>query len=267
MYIVVLFEIQSDYNVPYSLLTRGEYGLAREISSQRGKFFTGNKFGEMDKIYAIWICPIAEGMEGHVVAFYRTPFLLMGALDKTNYMKDSYQRSNLILCKVPSGITDPECLLFLDVLLGASRSFEEKCRILEEKFHLPMMIDVTEGMRDMCNLSDQFEVKAREKLEEAWQEAEKEKKKALEEAEKEKKKALEEAEEEKKKALLEQATKAEEKEKALLERATKAEEEKKALLEQLKSAFLNKWMSLDGYRSTLAAMGMRLTEQMEVVPM
>ena len=72
---------------------------------------------------------------------------------------DNYDLQNIIVIKLGDA-DDISCeenadiLKFLDVLLSMSMGVDDKIRILEEDFNIPMTTEVEKGVNDMCNLGE-----------------------------------------------------------------------------------------------------------------
>ena len=49
-------QAQADFNSHYPLTSRAEYYSARLISSQKGREFTDPHYGDIKKVYSIWVC-------------------------------------------------------------------------------------------------------------------------------------------------------------------------------------------------------------------
>ena len=56
MRLIINVEAQADFNSHYPLTSRAEYYSARLISSQKGREFTDSHYGDIKKVYSIWVC-------------------------------------------------------------------------------------------------------------------------------------------------------------------------------------------------------------------
>lgn len=56
MCLIINVEAQADFNSHYPLTSRAEYYSARLISSQKGREFTDSHYGDIKKVYSIWVC-------------------------------------------------------------------------------------------------------------------------------------------------------------------------------------------------------------------
>ena len=54
--LIINVEAQADFSPHYPLPSRAEYYSARLISSQKGREFTDSHYGEIKKVYSIWVC-------------------------------------------------------------------------------------------------------------------------------------------------------------------------------------------------------------------
>ena len=56
MRLIINVEAQADFNSHYPLTSRAVYYSARLISSQKGREFTNSHYGDIKKVYSIWVC-------------------------------------------------------------------------------------------------------------------------------------------------------------------------------------------------------------------
>ena len=54
--LIINVEAQADFSPHYLLPSRAEYYSARLISSQKGREFTNSHYGDIKKVYSIWVC-------------------------------------------------------------------------------------------------------------------------------------------------------------------------------------------------------------------
>ena len=56
MRLIINVEPQANFSPHYPLPSRAEYYNARLISSQKGREFTNSHYGDIKKVYTIWVC-------------------------------------------------------------------------------------------------------------------------------------------------------------------------------------------------------------------
>ena len=124
-------EAQNDFHPGYLVVTRGIYYVGRMISAQYGTEFTHSRYGDLKKVYSIWICsnpPV--GRRRTMNTYGITEKCLAGAV------------------KEPENHYD-----LLEVLLSPYMRAGEKIKILKDEFSIVMERKFEEEVREMCDLS------------------------------------------------------------------------------------------------------------------
>lgn len=124
-------EAQNDFHPGYPVVTRGIYYVGRMISAQYGTEFTHSRYGDLKKVYSIWICsnpPV--GLRRTMNTYGITEKCLAGAV------------------KEPENHYD-----LLEVLLSPYMRAGEKIKILKDEFSIVMERKFEEEVREMCDLS------------------------------------------------------------------------------------------------------------------
>ncbi len=124
-------EAQNDFHPGYPVVTRGIYYVGRMISAQYGTEFTHSRYGDLKKVYSIWICsnpPV--GRRRTMNTYGITEKCLAGAV------------------KEPENHYD-----LLEVLLSPYMRAGEKIKILKDEFSIVMERKFEEEVREMCDLS------------------------------------------------------------------------------------------------------------------
>ena len=141
-------------DIGYPLEKRGIYYCCRIISKQYGTVFIKSDYGKLRKVYSIWICPNLRDDENDSIVRYRlAPDIMLGdpVIHKKDYdlmcmivisLSNDYQRSSSKLVQLLGTIFMPDLEL------------DEKEKILEEVFQIPMTYEIKGGLTDMCNLSE-----------------------------------------------------------------------------------------------------------------
>ena len=157
--IVKIFNIeaQNKFHQRYPVTKRGSYYLGRMISSQRGTEFNGSEYENLKKVYVIWIFLKPTMKWRNSVTYYETTqrqYIGLGSLKVEEYD---------LMTQILIGLGDPNspqavgALRMLDVIFSSKIKVEEKKRILEEEFHIPMTEELTEGVSNVGSFSDAVE--------------------------------------------------------------------------------------------------------------
>ncbi len=154
--LIINLEAQKSDKLSYPLVKRGNYYTARMISSQKNTVFVNNHYEDICKVYSIWIVMNSDKDANTVVRYHMHKDDVVG--NPFEYV-DNYDLQNIIVIKLGDA-DDISCeenadiLKFLDVLLSMSMGVDDKIRILEEDFNIPMTTEVEKGVNDMCNLGE-----------------------------------------------------------------------------------------------------------------
>ena len=157
--IVKIFNIeaQNKFHQRYPMTKRGSYYIGRMISSQRGTEFNGSEYENLKKVYVIWIFLKPTMKWRNSVTYYETTqrqYIGSGSLKVEEYD---------LMTQILIGLGDPDspqavgALRMLDVIFSSKIKVEEKKRILEEEFHIPMTEELTKGVSNVGSFSDAVE--------------------------------------------------------------------------------------------------------------
>lgn len=129
--------------------------LARE-KAQYGTEFTNMDYDKIKKVYSIWICMDAPTYAADTITEYQIQ--QKNVVGQYPMDKNRFDLLSVIIIGIGEAISDePNVLRFLGVLFSNDMQIEEKKRILEDEFHIPMNVKLQEGVRKMCNLSEAIE--------------------------------------------------------------------------------------------------------------
>ena len=164
--LIINIEEQGDYRPgssesSYDLVTRGIYYCARMISAQRGRVFSGDDYGKLQKVYSIWICPKPYAAHrGSMTAYSLTEIPIHGQAFR-NQM--DYDKICIIIIGLdePNGNADPSVEDFLSTLFARIPD-SEKFTLLEEKYGMPRT-NMEEYTKDMVGYGDLIEADALER--------------------------------------------------------------------------------------------------------
>lgn len=160
--VIINVEAQKDFYPGYQIVTRGIFYDARMLSAQLGREFTPTNYDELKKVFSIWICMEAPAYIGNAISVYQ-----MGKKDLAEGIPDlpqAYDKLSVVIVALnDKKTTADEFLAMINVLFSVEKQAEEKRRILEEQFHIPMQTDLGKEIGFMCNYSDYVEAKGIEK--------------------------------------------------------------------------------------------------------
>lgn len=161
--LIINVEAQNTYNPGYPLIKRGIYYCSRMISAQHGREFSGSQYGNIRKVYSIWICLNPPAGRENTITRYR--------LVEENLVGEASEpvKNYDLLCIIMLGLAGPEkenydgVLRMLDVLLSNKTGEAEKKKILQNDYDIKMTRHIGEEVSNMCNLSAGVEAKGIEK--------------------------------------------------------------------------------------------------------
>ena len=152
--LIINLEAQNKYNPGYPLVKRGIYYCSRMISAQYGTDFSGSAYGRIKKVYSIWVCMNPPNDRKNTITRY--------VINEDNLVGDVTENrvnydllSTVMICLGDSeadGTVD--VLKLLNVLLSNKVKEDNKKRILENEFQIPMTVEFAKEVSNMCNLSE-----------------------------------------------------------------------------------------------------------------
>lgn len=157
--LIINVEAQGKFHVGYPITKRGIYYCCRMISAQYGTEFTDSRYQNIKKVYSIWIVMNPPKKRENSITRYRIIEENVVGSEKES-IKNYDLLSMIMICLGDAGQTESDILQLLDVLLTNEIASEEKQRILEKSFDIPMTKTLEGGLNSMCNLSDYVEEKA-----------------------------------------------------------------------------------------------------------
>ena len=151
--LIINVEAQADFYPGYPLITRGIYYCSRMISAQYGTEFTASRYGQIKKVYSIWICLDPPANRANTITSYSLAEKnLVGAVREP--VRNYDLMTAVMICLGPSAEErDAGILKLLDTLLSSELPAEEKKQILSRDFAIPMTQTLETEVSLMCNLS------------------------------------------------------------------------------------------------------------------
>ena len=125
--ILLNIEIQKDYYPGYDLVTRAVFYCARMLSAQLDTEFTAENYDEVKKVYSIWLC-----------------------LNAPRHTVDTITEYGMAQKKLAGDFRGKARF----DLFSTKLTPDEKMALLREEYGIETTVEVEEGMKRMCNLSD-----------------------------------------------------------------------------------------------------------------
>ncbi len=149
--IIINIEAQKDEPKEYKILNRAVFYVCRLVSSQKERDFVNSNYNDIKRVYSIWICMNMN--ENSLSHFHFTKEDLIGSYE----WKGDLDLLNIIMLGLSEKLPEHDETYELHRLLGALLSEEltedEKLRIVENEYEIPVEVNFREEVDDMCNLS------------------------------------------------------------------------------------------------------------------
>lgn len=146
-------EAQKTFTPGYPIITRGIFYGARMISAQMNTEFSSPNYGDLKKVYSIWICMNAPNYIGNAIS---TCSIKKEDIAGHIPMKRAdYDKLTVITISLNGKAEEDGIFRLLNTLLSSTLPTLEKERILEQEFSIPMHQEhLSKEVRHMCNLSE-----------------------------------------------------------------------------------------------------------------
>lgn len=161
--VIVNIEAQQKENPGYPLINRTIYYGCRSISSKKGREFKKSNYGDIKKVYSIWLCFNMREDCMNVLHMANTP--VIGNHD----WKGDAQLMNIVLIGIKkeaknTDYTNLEHHLhdLLKIVFSSNLSWVERLDLLEEKMDVVPDTNFRKELKHMCNLSYGIEENAKE---------------------------------------------------------------------------------------------------------
>ena len=151
--LIINLEAQNRFNPGYPLLKWAIYYCSRMISAQYGAEFTKSEYGNIKKVYSIWICSNPPKDRRNTITQYsiREEQIVGEAKEE---VKNYDLMSAVMICLGEETDRNYSGLLkFLEVLLSDEKTAAAKKTILQNEFDVPMTQTLETEVYQMCNLS------------------------------------------------------------------------------------------------------------------
>jgi hypothetical protein len=150
--IIVNVEGQKDEPTKYMILNRVIFYICRLISSQKERDFTNQNFDDLKQVYSIWVC--MDTNENCMDYIHLTDEHLLGS----HNWKGRLDLLNVFMIGLgkeisKAGDEDFKLHRLLGTVFSDKIPLDEKLKVMEDEFNIPMGEDLKEDLNDMCNLS------------------------------------------------------------------------------------------------------------------
>ena len=160
--VIINIEIQKDEPTQYFLLNRAIFYVSRMVSSQKGRDFVHQNYNDMKRVFSIWLCMNMPSNSMSYVHLTKEDILehynWNGHLDLLNIVLLGIGR------ELPPHEEQYELHRLIGTLLSAELTVTQKLAIIETEYHIPLSVELEEGVNDMCNLGEGIEERAIEKV-------------------------------------------------------------------------------------------------------
>jgi hypothetical protein len=127
--------------------------LSRLISAQYGPVFAHSHYGDIRKVYSIWIIPNPAKYRENTI--WKMSFAGEDIVGNYHSKPEDYDLMTGIIINLNGDKekSDVQIIRLLDVLLSETRPPEEKKEILAGEFNIPYTEEIEQEVLHMCNLS------------------------------------------------------------------------------------------------------------------
>ena len=154
--LIINIEAQSKYHPGYPLVKRAIYYCGRMLSAQYGSVFTRSHYGEIQKVYSIWICSHpAKERENTITSYTLQEKHLVGNVTEPVKNYDLMNVTMICLGK-PEGENYGGLLRMLEVLFGGRCTPRQVIQILEDEYEFSDIHSMERTVSEMCNLRQGF---------------------------------------------------------------------------------------------------------------
>ena len=152
--VIVGIEGQSDPNPRYSLGKRAEYYLARMVSSQKNREFTGADYGSIRKTYSIrCILDPSKRDTNSVVRYRMGPEIEFTERDVEPIVLNTFNAIFVYIGEYEDGL--PEGLGFLSAMFSDMDNTERR-ELVSKRFNIELNDDILESVKGMSIDQDRY---------------------------------------------------------------------------------------------------------------
>ena len=149
--VIVNLEAQKDEPTGYHILNRAVFYVSRLVSSQKERDFVKTNYNDIRRVFSIWVC---MGMDVNSMGYVH---LAKDDLLGSYPWKGRLDLLNIVLIGISNELPEHDEKYELHRLLGAllsrNLSSDEKLRIIETEYDIPIEESIRKDVSVMCNLS------------------------------------------------------------------------------------------------------------------
>lgn len=157
---IINIEAQKDEPLKYDILNRAVFYSCRLISSQKERDFTHSDYNSIQQIYSIWIC--MNNKENSLCHIHLVKDDLIGY----HNWKGNLNLINIIMIGLSDELVDDNETLNIHRILGAlfskHLSIEQRLKIINEEYQIPIQNQIEGDVIAMCNLSEGIKEEGKE---------------------------------------------------------------------------------------------------------
>ncbi|MFR0986889.1 hypothetical protein [Frisingicoccus sp.] len=151
--LIINIESQKDFYPGYPIISRGIYYGARMVSAQNGVEFREPDYGDIKKVYSIWICMGAPKYIGNAVSIYEIH--KTDIIGKIPDISEDYDKMCIVMiCLNEKSRVKNAFFNMMNTLLSATLDVRTKKQILQDEYEIPMNDGLGKEVDLMCNLSE-----------------------------------------------------------------------------------------------------------------
>ena len=151
--LLINVEAQNKENPQYPLVSRMVYHLARQTSSQHGVEFTNDHYGDLQKVYSIWICMNAPKHRANSMNVYEITEKQVAGHVKLKKADYDLMTGIVLWLGDPASKEYKGIFKMLHTLLSNKVKEPKKRQVLEEEYDIQMSEKMEKEVSTMCNLS------------------------------------------------------------------------------------------------------------------
>jgi hypothetical protein len=150
--IIINVEAQKDEPTEYNIINRTIFYICRIVSSQKNRDFVRKNYDDIKQVYSIWVCmDLEENCMNHICL---TDHKILG----NHTWKGRLDILNIVLVGLGKEIPEKEeedygMHRLLGTVFSDELSADDKIKVMEEEYDIPMEEQLKEDLVDMCNLS------------------------------------------------------------------------------------------------------------------
>lgn len=151
--LIVNIEAQSRQDLLYALIRRAIFYCCRMISSQYGTEFQTMQYQKIKKVYSVWLCfDSSESCKNSITKYRITEETVIGDVRED---KADYDLLTVVIVRLGKAedVDQVNILRLLNILFSKEISVNEKKRLLEKDFQIPMEQTIERRLDQVCNLS------------------------------------------------------------------------------------------------------------------